>query len=455
MSKSRRNRLRNSLERFLTFGHISKIPQRQILFGYLYYILAGTILLTLPFATKVDVDFLDNLFTITSAVSTTGLGTVGTSDSYTYFGQAVILLMIQLGGVGYMTLTSFVFFRMTHHFMRIKKDVLKTAIAVPESIELKNLVQGIVTFTILFETIGTIFLYASFLDAGVEVPLWSAIFHSVSAFCTAGFSLYSDSLVQFQSDFGVNLIISILSYAGAMGFIVIHDIWAKIHNWKYKVTFTSRVIVMMTLLVTLIGSVQLFFLEPVVASMPLKERLMASVFQTMSAMTTVGFNTISLSNLMPSTLMILILAMYIGASPSGTGGGLKSTTITTAYAFVKSKLGLQRDVTLWGHRLPTYRLDTALTTFVFYTSILVLGLYLLMLTENAPMEVLLFEASSALGTVGLSTGLTPNLTSSGKMILISMMYIGRIGVLTFGSSMVIRMARKAKLSETADDDLAV
>lgn len=447
--------LKFDIERFLTFGHISDIPQRQIVFGYLSYIMAGTILLCLPFATREYVSILDNVFTITSAVSTTGLGTVGVASSYTMFGQIVVLLMIQLGGIGYMTISSFFLFRMTHHFIRIKKDVMNLSFSMPKGVELKNLVDGIITFTILFETIGAILLYDAFSRAGAESPLWSAIFHSISSFCTAGFSIYPDSLEQFKTNLSVNVIISALSYAGAMGFIVMHDLWAKIRNFKYKITFTTKVIVIMTILLTFVGTAQIFFFEPYIAEYPAGERLMISMFQTMSAMTTVGYNSIPLGGLMPYSLMILIVVMYIGASPSGTGGGMKSTTITAAFAFVKSKLGMERDVTLFGHKLPTFRIDSALTTFVFYTVILFCGLYALMITEDFSMAHLLFEASSALGTVGLSTGITPELSHAGKVIIIILMYIGRIGVLTFGSSMLIRLEKKEALKPASDDDIAV
>lgn len=455
MRKSIKRVLKFDIERFLTFGHISTIPQRQIVFGYLSYIVAGTLLLCLPFATRGHVSFLDNLFTITSAVSTTGLGTVGTSSSYTLFGQIIILLMIQLGGIGYMTISSFFMFRMTHHFLRIKKDVMQTSFSMPLGIELKNMLNGIIIFTLIFEIGGAFLLYNAFVDAGADMPLWSAIFHSISSFCTAGFSIYPDSLEQFKTNVSINIIVSVLSYAGAMGFIVMHDLWAKVCNLKYKITFTTKIIVFMTMLITLIGTIQLFFFEPYLAEYSTKDRLMISMFQTMSAMTTVGYNSIPLGGLMSCSLLTLIITMFIGASPSGTGGGLKSTTATAAFAFVKSKLGVERDVTLLNHKLPSFRIDSALTTFVFYISILFGGLYSLVLTENFALIDLLFEASSALGTVGLSTGITPNLSNGGKVIIIILMYVGRIGVLTFGGAMLIRLTKKKKLKPISNDDIAV
>ncbi|HAC21660.1 MAG TPA: hypothetical protein DCF91_06125 [Porphyromonadaceae bacterium] len=174
----------------------------------------------------------------------------------------------------------------------------------------------------------------------------------------------------------------------------------------------------------------------------------------MSALTTVGFNTVNIGLLMPITLMSLTMIMYFGASPSGTGGGLKTTTLSATVAFVQSKLGFHRNVTLCGRILPTYRVDTALATFVLYTTIVFLGSYVLTATEKFDYLSLLFESASALGTVGISTGITPELSSAGKCVLIVLMYIGRVGVLTLGYSMLYRMKQRTK-QIYKNDDLAI
>lgn len=447
--------LKYDLERLLTLGYRSDIPQRQLVLGYLSYIVVGTLLLSLPFATCTPVSFIDNLFTISSAVSTTGLSTVNTAYSYTFFGELVILLMVQLGGLGYMTISSFVMYRMTHHFMRIKSGVLKTVYAMPADIDMKSLVHSIVIFTFSFELLGAIALYIVFSYNNVSQPLWGAIYHSVSAFSTAGFSIYPDNLEQFRGSVSVNLIIAFLSYAGAMGFIVMLDLWKKIWNRSYRVSFTSKVIVVITGLLTLWGTVQIFFLEPSIQHESFTVRLLISFFQTMSALTTVGFTTIPLSNWLSGSLLILIVAMYIGASPSGTGGGLKSTTVSAVFAYVKCKLGLRRHVYLMGRRLPSFRVENATTTFIFYTTILFLGIYCLTLTEDLPFIKIFFEAASALGTVGLTAGITEQLSCSGKIIVILLMFIGRVGVLTVGTAMLLRMKYSKSKYNTNEEDLAV
>lgn len=447
--------LRYDFETILTFGFTSEHPYRQLSLGYFSYIIFGTLLLSIPFMTISDVSFIDNLFTATSAISTTGLASIDIAKSYNIFGQIVILILIQLGGIGYMTMSSFIMLRLTKHFTIIKKRILEAEFSVPGNINVNNLVQSIVVFTFIFEFVGAVALYFLFLDSGASNPGWSAIFHSVSAFCTAGFSTYSDNLMQFDTNSGVNIVIMVLSYAGAMGFIVITDIWNKITTKGYTISFSTKVIVVITLILSLWGTVQLFFFEPELSRYNTYDRFLVSLFQTMSALTTVGYNTVNIANMIPISLMTTTLIMYFGASPSGTGGGLKSTTTSAVFAFVKSKLSLERDIYLCNRRIPSYRVDNALTTFILYSSILLLGSYILTATEkNTDYIQLIFEAASALGTVGLSAGVTYGLTLAGKITVIVLMYIGRVGVLTIGFAMLMRMKKRTR-TIFKQEDLAV
>ncbi|MDD2242479.1 MAG: potassium transporter TrkG [Bacteroidales bacterium] len=463
--KSLLDKVRNfNYEYYLDFGYISTEPHRQLLLGYLWYIFLGVGCLLLPLCTNVHVKFIDNLFTSVSAVSTTGLTTVDVSSVYTFWGQLIVLILIQLGGIGYMTMSSYVMFLLTKHFTEIKKGVLNAEFATPGGLQIHSLVKSIINFTFFFEAVGAIVLYYFFAKQGIAQPVWAAIFHSVSAFCTAGFSTFPDNLMQFSTNWGVNIVIMILSYAGAMGFIVITDIWKKITVRGYRITFTTKNICLVTILLTIWGTVHLFCIEPSLRIYDNPDRFLISLFQTVSALTTVGYNTVNLGLFVQITLLTLTVIMYFGASPSGTGGGLKSTTITATIAFVKCKLGQRRDVYISGHRLPTFRVDNALTTFVLYTTILFFGSYILTAVEpgNEYMKYL-FESASALGTVGLSTGITPALTSAGKTVLIVLMYIGRVGVLTIGFSMMKRMEKRTEIKNVArkeefslqDDDLAV
>lgn len=446
--------LRFDLERILTFGYISKNPHRQLVLGYLSYIIIGTLLLCLPFMSTDKVVLVDNLFTITSAVSTTGLTTIDVASQYTFWGKFIILLFIQLGGLGYMTISCFVMLSLTRHYTAIKKGIMNAEFTIPGGIAAKNMVKSIVGFTFLFESIGALLLSILFANKGVPDPIATGIFHSVSSFCTAGFSTFPDNLMQFSDDWGINIVIMTLSYAGAMGFIVMHDLWCKFTMKDYRITFTSKVIVLVTLLLSTIATIQMFFFEHSLSHYPVGERFLISVFQSMSALTTVGFNTINIGGLMPITLLSLTMIMYFGASPSGTGGGLKTTTLTATAAFVASKLGQNRKVALFGRILPTYRIDNALATFVLYTTVVFMGSFMLTAVEDFDYLSLLFEASSALGTVGISTGITFDLSVAGKFIIIVLMFIGRVGVLTFGLSMIDRM-RNRQIQNIKRDDLAV
>jgi trk system potassium uptake protein len=441
--------LRLDIEKFLSFGYFSKIPQKQLFIGYLSYIALGSVLLCLPFAQKSYTGILDNLFIATSAITTTGLVTVSISQHYTFFGQFVILLLIQLGGIGYMTLSSFVILKVSHHLPKIKSEVLNHSFSIPEGFEIRKLVRGIVMFTFAFELTGAILLYFIFLFKGADQPVWSAIFHSISAFCTAGFGLYDDSFEQFRYNTALNAVLATLSYAGGIGFIVLTDLREKVKNVHYKITFTSKIILVVTLLLSTAGTFYIFLFEPSIQHLDDYSKFTISLFQSMTALTTVGFNTIPIGQMHITSLMVLIVLMYIGASPSGTGGGMKSTTFSAVVAYIDSRMRLKKEVTLFGHQIPDYRWQAAISTFIFYTSILFTGTMMLTFTEGSDLKALLFECTSALGTVGLSCGITSSLSAFGKMIIVALMFVGRIGVLTFGMVLLNRHQRNI-----IQDDLA-
>lgn len=429
----------------LSFGYKTEYPQRQLIIGYLAYSIIGGLLLTLPFCSREGISVIDNVFSAVSALSTTGLSTVDVSSAYTFWGQLVILLLIQLGGLGYMTFTSYVMLRLTRHLGTNEARMFHAQFSFPDKMQTDSMLGNIVNFALAFELLGMVLLYPYFLLNDVESPLWSAIFHSVSAFCTAGFSIYGDNLMQFQTDWYVNIVIALLSYMGAMGFIMMTDVLRKLRDRGYKISFTTKVIAVITTVLTLWSTVHIFFFEPSLSGMGVVDRLLAAWFQSMSAITTVGFNTIDTSSICAVTMIVLSFSMYIGASPSGTGGGLKSTTLSAVFAYTKNKLGLRKDISLAGNKVPLYRVDAALTTVVFYTMILAVGIYLLTIFEGGEQSFLdiVFEATSALATAGLSSGILSSISLCSKMVLIVMMFIGRVGVITLGNVMLIRAHTQA------------
>lgn len=296
-----------------------------LVLGYASYVCVGWLLLSLPWCQRTMVGSLDVLFTTVSAVSTTGLTTVSTAGSWSWTGQLVLLVLMQLGGIGYMTFGSFIVLSRRRRISQVREGVARRAFSLPQGMGLLHFLRNVVVFTLLFEAAGTTALYLRFAELGVEAPLWSALFHSVSAFCTAGFSLYDDSLSAFRSDFWVHAIVLVSSLGGAIGFIVFTDVWDMLRRRKQHVTLTTRVILWAILWLIGLATVALFVGDAALAGHPPHERLLIALFQATSAVTTVGFNTVPIGDLSAASLTLIVAVMVIGASPSGTGGGAKVT----------------------------------------------------------------------------------------------------------------------------------
>ncbi len=468
--------------RFLARVHRTS-PVKLVLLGYLSYALVGWALLCLPFCQDEPVSALDNLFIASSAMSTTGLATLNVPVTYTFWGELVIVSLIQLGGIGYMTLGSFVVLTGTRTLSRFREDMTRTAFALPDDFKPTKFVRNVILFTLSVEAVGAVLLYFAFSAAGVAdrgagdsigasfqgqaLIVWQSIFHSISAFCTAGFSLFPDSLESYRANAWINLIISALSLLGALGFIVMSDLAASLAGSKHKITLTTRIILQFTFCVILGGATILFFAEPTIVSLPNEERLMAAWFQSMTAMTTVGFNTLPFGVMAAGPMLMVIVLMVIGASPSGTGGGLKSTSVSAVWATMRSALRGQETITFNGKAIPSQRLHAAYASLGFYILTLFVGSLLLLLSEAPPASVAkiveeeltsawvfedyLFESASALGTVGISRGVTGDLSSLGKLIIISLMLIGRIGPLTFSLAILGRDEPDSSTPTTLSD----
>jgi trk system potassium uptake protein TrkH len=411
-------------------------PAKLVLLGYASYTLFGWLLLCLPIAQRASgTGALDHLFIATSAISTTGLVTISISDSYTRFGQIAVLLLIQLGGIGYMTLGSFVILAGKRELSRTRMAIGKTVFSLPESFDLGHFIKGVVAFTFIIETAGAVVLFFLFRASGQPDAAESAIFHSISSFCTAGFSLYNNSFEGFANNFWINATIAALSYLGAIGFIVCLDFWNMATGRVKAITLTSKIILWTTFWLSCAGTLLLFLGEPSLRSEPVETRLLESFFQAMSAMTTVGFNTVGIGGLSKASVLLLIVLMVIGASPSGTGGGLKCTTFSAFLGVMRSAIRGEQEVRFWNRPIPVERVWTAVGSVGFYLFALVIGTYLLEMTEHTPFDQNFFEAASALGTVGLSMGITASLSNIGKIIIILLMFCGRLGPLTFGMAL--------------------
>ncbi len=453
----RRNPARRAIAWYTRF-QISTSPQMNLVWGFFLYTMVGWALLCLPIFHTTSVPVLDNLFISASAISTTGLVTVSLADSYNLGGQMLVALLFQIGGIGYMTLTTYYLLFTTKTITQWHSKVIGAAFTMPETIKVGDFIKSAIVFTVIMEVLGTIGFLIAFTSSGMAFgqALWYSVFHSISAFCTAGFGLFNDSFEGYADNTLINVIISVLAIAGSLGFIVITDIWYRLSGRTKSISFTTKIIFFGFLVLLTLGTALMYFTEPLVHASG-NDALMKSFFAAMTAMTTVGFNTISTGSLREPLLLVTIFLMYVGASPSGTAGGMKITTLTAMLAVLKSRLFGEKNVTFFHRRIPFERLYVATSTFMLYTSLVFL--FSLLLTYSEPgvaYDRVLFEVASALGTVGLSTGITGDLSSAGKLLLILLMFIGRVGVLTFGFALLERR-RAAGVAEDQHlvDDLAV
>jgi len=425
-----------------------------LVWGFFLYTFIGFGLLSIPIFHKSAVPLLDNLFISTSAVSTTGLVTVSITDSYNVFGQIIIMILFQIGGIGYMTLGSYYLLFTTRNITHWHKRIIGAEFSMPKKIDINDFIKSVILFTLVMEILGTVCFFIAFTNSGMAnfKAIWYSIFHSISAFCTAGFGLHNDSFEGYQDNIFINTIISVLSIAGSLGFIVITDLWYRISGKSKSLSFTSKIIIYGFLILLSSGTILIYFTEPLVHQSG-SSALMKSFFQTMTAMTTVGFNTISTGALSDQLLLLVVFLMYVGASPSGTAGGMKITTLTAMLAVLKSRIFGQKNITFFNNRIPFERLYVATSTFILYTSLIFLFTLLLTYSEEAAFERVLFEVASALGTVGLSTGITSDLSQIGKILIIMLMFIGRVGVLTFGFALLAR--KQTNRDSHIEDDLVV
>lgn len=424
--------IKNSIRKYLLFV-LRLTPHQNIAQTVLTYTILGGIVLCLPLMNSTHVSFIDNFFTAAAAVSTAGLQTVNFADSYTFLGKLIILVLIQIGGLGYMTFSSFIYlsFSERHRLRHHQQESLSAEVSLPKTLDISLFLRSAMVFTIIAESIGAVFLFNYFRhhDYSILNALWYSVFHSVSAFCTAGFSLWNNSLENFVDSKTINIVISCLALAGSMGFIVVTDVFNFIRRKTKTISLTTKIIVLATFGMLAFGTFTLFFTSPGIT-------WWEACFQSIAAMTTVGFNTVDIGLLSSCSLLILIFLMSIGGAPSGTAGGMKVTAFCSVMAIVYTRLQLRTRVEVLGRRLPLIRLYAATSTFLLYTLFLLCSIFLLTWTENMSFLKIVFESAAALSTGGLSAGASAELSFLGKLIIMGTMIIGRIGVLTFGMALL-------------------
>ena len=413
-------------------GHMTSF--RIISIGFLSVILIGAILLMLPFATNDHngASFTDALFTATSATCVTGLVLHDTATYWSTFGQTVILIMIQIGGMGIVTLAVAATVISGRKVGLMQRSTMQESISAHHLGGIVRLTNFIFKVTILIELLGAALLFPSFYHRyGLGKGIWYSLFHSVSAFCNAGFDLngvespYS-SLTGFASDPLVNIVIMLLIIFGGIGFLTWEDI--KKNKWHFrKYRLQSKVILVTSAILIILPAVYLFFAE--FSSYPIKERVLASLFQSVTTRTA-GFNTTDLAGMSETGQMLFVILMLIGGSPGSTAGGMKTTTIAVLFALAFSVFRHQEHAHIMDRRIPDDTARNAATIFLMYIVLFLGGSMAICHMEQVPMLTALFETASAIGTVGLTLGITPQLGLASQFILITLMFFGRVGGLT-------------------------
>ena len=415
-------------------------PARIILLGFALLILTGALLLTLPIATRdgQGAPFLDALFTATSATCVTGLVVQDTSLYWTVFGQAVIILLIQIGGMGVVTAAVTLSMLAGRRIGLKQRWVMQESISAPQVGGIVRRTRFIVAATFRMEGMGALLLALRFWPEMGLRGIWYAVFHSISSFCNAGFDLMGAeagtpfvSLTGYADDPLVTLTVAGLIALGGIGFITWGDV--REHKWHVRAyCLQTKLVLTVTALLILLPTLFFLFYEfqlPQWQSLTGKEKVLGALFQSVTPRTA-GYNTVDLTLLSGPSQMIITMLMLIGASPGSTAGGFKVTTLAVFFLAAKSVFLKKESLQSFGRRLPVDTLRSAAAIFLMYLGLFLLGGTAISCMEGVSLSAALFETASAIGTVGLTLGITPDLGAASQLILIFLMYFGRVGGLT-------------------------
>ena len=422
-----------------------------IIAGFLFVILTGSILLMLPVSTRNGewTPFLEALFTATSATCVTGLVVHDTATYWSSFGQAVILLLIQIGGMGVVTISVSAAVISGKKIGLMQRSTMQEAIAAPSVGGIVRLTGFIIKSIVLIELTGAVLMLPVFAGRfGAPKGIWYALFHSISAFCNAGFDLMGSSspyssLTGYVSNGWINAVIISLIVIGGIGFLTWDDIKCKgIHFHRYRMQ--SKVVLIMAAVLITVPFLLFYFGEfsrEAWSGMSGGERLWAALFQAVTPRTA-GFNTVDLSRFSEAGQMLILILMLIGGSPGSTAGGMKTTTVAVLFMTLFAVFKRREDTECFGRRVEEGTIKYAATILLMYLTLFVTGGMLISCLEGLPILTCLFETASAIGTVGLTLGITPGLTAASRMILILLMFMGRVGGLTLVFAAFSGMQRK-------------
>jgi len=418
-------------------------PNLFIALSFLLVIIIGAILLTLPISSSSGqpTNFLDAYFTANSATCVTGLVVLDTGVHFSFFGLLVILALMQVGGLGYMTISTFLLLIFRKKMFVSEKLMMMEALNLYSARDVFHVLRRIFAIVFTIEGIGALILFIRFLpEMGFQQAFFWGIFHSVSAFNNAGFALPANhaNLTPYVTDWVINLTITTLIIIGGIGFMVITD-FLRFKRWSLH----SKVVILTTLVLIIGGTLAFFALEynnpTTLANLSLPHKFLASYFQAVTPRTA-GFNTVSLGHLAPATALLMMFLMFIGASPGGTGGGIKTSTWTLIVSTIWATLRNSKNTILFNRRIPPETVRRAFTIMFLSMALISGAIFILNYVEPFNLTQLAFETFSAFGTVGLSMGITPSLSHVGKIVIIIVMFIGRVGAL----SLLLALVREQK-----------
>ncbi|MGN0384083.1 MAG: TrkH family potassium uptake protein [Eubacterium sp.] len=445
---------------------------QSIIYGFMIVILMGTLLLMLPIssANGEATSFIDSLFTATTATCVTGLVVLPTCSYWSLFGKIVILILIQIGGLGVVCIT------MGLLIIIGRRISLRNRLMIQESYSLDS-AKGMVIFikrvlkgTIFVETTGAILYFIRFIqDYNIKTSIWYSVFHSVSAFCNAGIDIIGEnSFGNYYADPFINIVTMMLIISGGIGFIVWWDLIDSFKNWKNKkfsligilksLKLHSKVAITMTLLLILGGTLVIFIFEytntDTIGNLPLWQKIMCSLFESVTTRTA-GFLTLPQENFRNASVMIICLLMFIGGSPMGTAGGIKTTTFAMILLTIRGVVIGKKDTEVYRRKINIENIKTGLAVTIISMASLFIAIMVLSITEDASMRCIIFEATSAIGTVGLSMGYTTSLSFAGKLIIIALMYIGRIGPISMVMAFSIRKSQMNNMRDLPEKKIIV
>ena len=423
-------------------------PYQILSLGFAGLILAGALLLMTPLAsaTGQSLRFIDALFTATSAVCVTGLAVVDTGNYFSRFGQIVLILLIQAGGLGIMTMATLMALLMRKKIQLRERLVMQEALNQLTFAGIVRLTKYVIQATLAIEFVGgTILAIRWYPDFGLK-GIYFGYWHAISAYCNAGFDLFGEfrSLTGYVDDIIVSITISILIILGGIGFAVLADIWG---NRKFRAfTLHTKVVLVTSSILILFGTLVTFSLEyhnpETIGNLPLEGKILASYFQSVTTRTA-GFNTLNITDMRTATLFFMIILMFIGASPASTGGGIKTTTFAVLTAAIWALIRGKNDAEVFRRRIPQGIIYKSFAVVFIAAALVIFVSMMLSISENFPFINILFEVVSAFGTVGLSTGITPSLTDTGKLWISLTMFAGRVGPVTLALALAMRTKKSS------------